>query len=487
MEITEIGRIAMWVLAILIPAQLYIGYIVAKKSGSSAKSYFISGKELPLILIFMGDFATAMGVGNFIGYSGKGYEIGLGQFWMLFGEQGTKILFALLLAGFIGKFAYSTINQFMQEELFHDKWLRAAGGLLLSIPLVCTVGAQAIGIGTILHTCMGVDVLTGIWVASLTAILYTVMGGMWAIAWTDLLQGIIRIIVGFIFFAVVYVAIDGIGGLHISIAAAKPELWNMGAIGPLAAISLVLSPFAGQVTHQSWWQRCFAAKDAKTARDGFLLTAVFCIAMCSCSIMIGMAAYTLNPHLERPDMAFAWLLNNWMNPVLGALMVVTIIGADMTLSAGYLNSAVTMLVMDIVQPLVSPEASDKKLIRWARLLTLLLGVAAVAVALYFPSVMSAIVFGYAAGGGGLFMPLVLGLLWRKNGKTCVTTKAALASLILGGGTVVFSEFTPSIKAYFGGGIIPGICVSATVTIGISLIEHYFKSRPMISTNGKTPA
>lgn len=115
---------------------------------------------------------------------------------MMFGEQGTKILFALLLAGFIGKFSYSTMNEFLEQELFHNKWLRAAGGILMTIPLVCTVGAQAIGIGTILNVVMGVDVITGIWVAALTAILYTVMGGMWAIVWTDLVQGIASLICG---------------------------------------------------------------------------------------------------------------------------------------------------------------------------------------------------------------------------------------------------------------------------------------------------
>jgi Na+/proline symporter len=78
-NVTQVGVIALWVLAVLIPLQLYIGYRVAAKSSQSAKHYFISGKELPLYLIFMADFATAMGVGNFIGYTGKGYQIGLNQ------------------------------------------------------------------------------------------------------------------------------------------------------------------------------------------------------------------------------------------------------------------------------------------------------------------------------------------------------------------------------------------------------------------------
>ena len=97
---------------------------MAKKSGQSAAHYFISGKPLPLIILFFVDFATAMGVANFIGYMGKGYQIGLNQLWMMLGEQVTKILFALLLAGYIGRYSYTTINEFMEKEFFHDKWLR---------------------------------------------------------------------------------------------------------------------------------------------------------------------------------------------------------------------------------------------------------------------------------------------------------------------------------------------------------------------------
>lgn len=472
MGITQIGIIALWILLILIPLQLYIGYRMAAKGGESASHYFISGKQLPLILVFFADFATVMGVGNFIGYAGKGYQIGLNQFWMLIGEQGSKVVFALLLAGIAGKYAYTTINEFLEQEMFHDKWLRAVGGIIMTIPMICWTGAQAIGIGTLLSVVMGIDPVTGIWVAALTAILYTVMGGMWAIAWTDLVQGVIRVIVGFIFFAVVFIGVKGFGGIRESVIAAKPELWSMSTIGFTAALTLFLTPICGQFTYQAWWQRCFSAKDAKTARNAFLYTAIFAVVMCSASILIGMAAYVLNPNLARPDMAFAWLLTNWLSPVLAALLVVTIIGADMTVSAGLLNSGVTLLLMDVIKPLFKPTATDEELVRQARWLTLILGIGSVWVAFNFPTVLSAALFGYAATGGGLFIPLVLGLLWKDaDGKTRITKNAAMASLVLGGGTAAVFQYVPSLVQLTGGGIIPALAVSAVLTIGISVWER----------------
>jgi SSS family solute:Na+ symporter len=471
-SITQVGIIALWILAFLIPIQLIIGALVARKSSQSASHYFISGKQLPLLLVFFADFATVMGVGNFIGYAGKGYEIGLNQFWMLAGEQGSKLIFAIFLAGMIGRYAYTTINEFLEKELFHDKWLRAIGGIMMTLPMICWTGAQAIGIGTLLSVVMGIDPVSGIWVASLTAILYTVMGGMWAIVWTDLLQGLIRIVVGAIFFVVVYMSVDGIGGIKTAVTAIKPELWSMQTIGFGAALSLFLTPLCGQFTFQAWWQRCFSAKDAKTAQRGFFWTAIFAVFMCSASIFVGMAAYTMNPNLPRPDMAFSWLLNTWLDPVMAALLIVTIIGADMTVSAGLLNSGVTLLLMDVIKPFFKPAATDAELIKMGRWLTFILGVGAVGVAFSFPSVLSAALFGLAVTGGGLFMPLVLGLLLRdKNGGTYITQTAAKASLVLGGGTAAVFQYVPQLAKIFGGGIIPGILLSAVITMGLSYYEH----------------
>lgn len=472
MNVTYVGVIALSILAVLIPLQLWIGAKMAGKSSQSAAHYFISGKELPLLLVFFDDFATVMGVGNFIGYAGKGYSIGLNQMWMLMGEQGSKVLFAVLMAGYIGKFAYNTINEFLQHELWHDKWLRAVGGVVMVIPMICWVGAQAIGIGSLLSIVMGIDPVTGIWVASLTAIIYTTLGGMWAIAWTDLLQGIIRVVVGFIFFVVVYLGVDGIVGIKTAVTATKPELWSMSSIGMSSAIAIFLAPICGQFTYQAWWQRCFAAKTARTARTAFLSTAVLAVIMCSASIMVGMAAYTLNPNLPRPDMAFPWLLNNWLHPVLAALLIVTIVGADMTVSAGLLNCGVTLLLMDVVRPLFKPNAEDKELVKYARIMTFFVGIGAVGVAFLFPTVLSAALFGYTATGSGLFIPLVLGLLWRDaNGKTCVTKNAALSSLILAGGIGAYIQYDAALLQMFGGGIVPGLCISLLLTLGVSLFER----------------
>lgn len=475
MEITVIGKYALWMLAALIPAQIIIGYMVASKSSQSAAHYFIGGKELPLFLMFFLDFASVMGVGNFIGYAGKGYEIGLAQFWMMLGEQGTKVLFAVTVAGIAGRFAYTTLNEFMEKELYHDKWLRLLGGIAMTLTMIAWIGAQSIGLGTLIAVVMGMDPVLGIWIASITAVVYTAVGGMWALVWTDVLQGIIRLGVGFTFFATIWFGFDGIEGIKAGVMATEPQLWSFGNKGFLQNLSIFVTPTVGVFTLQVWWQRCFSAKDSKTAFRGFFYTALFAMLMCSASIFMGMAAHGLNPNLPRPDMAFGYLLTNWLNPIMAAALVVTIIGADMTVVAGFMSSAVTLILMDVAQPLSKEPLSDKKLIQYARWLTFIVGCGSVWVAFNFPSVLSAGLWGYTFTGGGLFFPLVLGLLWKdKNGKTFVTKNAAIASLLVGGSAAAIIQYVPSLFKIFGGGIVPGLALSLILTVGVSLVERNMK-------------
>lgn len=198
---------------------------------------------------------------------------------------------------------------------------------------------------------------------------------------------------------------------------------------------------------------------------------------CSPSRYSQIAAYTLNPNLARPDMAFPWLLTSYLDPILAALLVVTIVGADMTVSAGRLNGAITLLTMDVIKPLLKPNASDEELVRDARWLTLVGGVGSVAVAFMFPTVLSALLFGYVFIGGGMFFPLVLGMWWKDaDGRTYVTKNAALAALILGGGTAAIVQATPSLSKIMGGGIVPGLCVSLALILVITFAERTFKAK-----------
>jgi SSS family solute:Na+ symporter len=360
----------------------------------------------------------------------------------------------------------------MEQEMFHDKFLRAATGFALSLTMIAWTGATAIGIGSLLAVVLKVDPTTGIWVAALVAILYTMMGGSWAIVWTDVIQGGIRLVVGLIFYGVLYYVTGGFGDLHTKLVSTKPQLLSFGAAGFRESSALLLTSITGLFTFPAYWQRCFSAKNSKAAFRGYLYTSCFAFLMYSLSVYAGMVAFSRNPNLPRPDMAFPYLLNTYVHPLLAGLMVVAIIGADMTVSATLLNAGVTMWTVDIIKPYFKLDATDKQLVQIARWMTLVMGVGVVGAAFSFPTIISAGLWGYQMAGGGLFIPMMLGLYWKDaNGRTKVTKNAALASLLIAGSLAAWIQFDPALLKIFGGGINPGLFLSLILTVGISVYER----------------
>src|SRR5690606_2918250 len=129
-----------WTVTILLSVFfICMSLIFTKKASTSFTNFAIAGGTLPFVLILFTDIATIMGVGNFIGHSSKGYEIGLVNIPFVIGEQGAKILFALVFAGFAAKFTYKSLAELMNDLLLRDKIARALVGVLTSAIMIAWI------------------------------------------------------------------------------------------------------------------------------------------------------------------------------------------------------------------------------------------------------------------------------------------------------------------------------------------------------------
>ena len=100
---------------------LWISLKVKDEASQSFSNYAIAGGTLPLFLILFTDIATIMGAGNFIGHAAQGYQIGMLDIPFIIGEQGSKIIFAIIFAGLAGKFTYNTLSEMMDDLLIRIK------------------------------------------------------------------------------------------------------------------------------------------------------------------------------------------------------------------------------------------------------------------------------------------------------------------------------------------------------------------------------
>ncbi|MCH8336606.1 MAG: sodium:solute symporter family protein [Proteobacteria bacterium] len=442
-----------------------VSWRVKDSATSSFAMYAIGGGALPLYLVLFSDIATIMGAGNFIGHATSGFEKGVSHIPFIIGEQGSKIIFALLFAGFAGRFTYITVSDLMYDLLHRDKVTKAITGLLTGSIMLAWLGGQAMGLGYIFQQFTDINPVPVIIFFNAVFILYTYMGGVLSVVWTDFIQGIFVVVFGMIFyyFALAPVHWD-IGELGVQLtAAAGPEYWDFSGVSTVTIFKNFVTGCFGVLAAQVYWQRCFAAKDASTARTAMLISGVLVIVLVTLTAFVGMTAKALNPDLD-PALAMPWLMMNYVPLWAVAVVYALVLAAAMSSADSMLNAAAIIVVNDIIRPFKA-DTADQLLVTWTKRATIVIGVVACLLALYAESIIDLFAKAYTMAGGGVVPVLIVGLLWktsrspfRAGEKNSRLTPWGVRTAVVSGAIVslVFS-------------ILWGILVASTLAIVVSLL------------------
>ncbi len=404
-----------WIITILMcGAFMYISLKVKDKADMSFANYAIGGKSFPMYLIFFTQFATIMGVGNFVGHAGNGYEIGLPWMAFILGEQGSKIIFALFIAGFAGKFTYNTFPELLDDLITRDKFTRALSGVLASSIMIAWAGGQGKALGNIFSVITGANPIPIIILFSAVFIIYTTLGGIYSVVWTDLLQGVLVLIFGVIFYVYAFKEVNfSLGEIGVRLnELGRAELWQFGISDPMKIINMIVTGTIGIIVAQQYWQRCFGAINTKTARDGMLYSGIIAIIAVMMTALVGMIIYTLKQDLAPGD-AMAWFMMNRVPMAIAGMIFALVLAAGMSSADSNLNSASVLVVNDLIKPF-KPETSEADLVKYAKWLTAIIGVSSAVAAIYANSIISLFSRAYSMAGAGLVPLLVIGLLWKEN-------------------------------------------------------------------------
>ncbi len=431
---------------------LYVSARVKERAQSSFSDYAIGGGTFPLYLIFCTQFATIMGVGNFVGHAGKGYQLGLPHIAFIAGEQGSKIIFALLFAGLAGKFTYNTISEMIDDLFVRDKVTRAMAGVLASLIMIAWVGGQGKGFGHIFHIVTGANPVPIILFFSAVFIVYTTLGGIYSVVWTDLIQGILVLIFGTAFYIYAFSPVNwSFAELGARLAqVGKTELWSFSNVSTMTLITKFVTACIGILVAQIYWQRCFSAKDSRTARNGLLWSGIIAIIMVMLTALVGMIILTLNQNL-KPDDAMPWFMLNYVPAGISAMIFALILAAGMSSADSNLNSAAILITNDLIRPF-KKDVTDEQLVKYATVLTVVIGIFAALAAIYAKTIIGLFSKAYAMAGGGLVPVLLVGLLWKerpqegfemgvKNSK--ITPWGARVGIVLGAVLTQISALGPN--------------------------------------------
>jgi SSS family solute:Na+ symporter len=407
-----------------------------KRRATTQSDFLVAGRRLGPLLYSGTMAAIVLGGASTIGGVGLGYKYGLSGMWLVV-AIGTGILaLSLLFAGTIQRLGVYTVSQML--ELRYGPGSSVLSGVVMWGYTLMLSATSTIAYATIFGALFDLPKVPSIIVGGAVVVIYSTLGGMWSITLTDFVQFVIKTIgIFFILLPVVLVRAGGFSGLAEKLPVDALSLTTIG--GGTIVTYFVIYTF-GLLIGQDIWQRVFTARSPAVARWAGTVAGVYCLLYGVAGAVIGMCAKVLLPALESKDDAFAQVVEATMPPVLAGLVLAAALAAVMSTSSGALIATATVFSQDIVARLRgrSVEAgggagdSEADHVRSNRFYVAGFGLVMILIACVLQDVVAALTVAYDILVGGLLVPILGGLLWRRG-----TNVGALLAMAVGtAGTLI---------------------------------------------------
>jgi SSS family transporter len=435
--------------ALYLAVTVAIGLWAARRV-HNARDYVVAGRSVPLFMSTALVFATWFGAETVLGVSATFLNGGLGGIVAdPFGFSFCLVIIALFFARAFYRLNLLTIGDFYRHR--YNKPVEVATSICITLSYLGWVAAQLTALGVVFHTLSAGAIPLGWGIALGTGVvlLYTLFGGMWSVAYTDVLQSVI-IIVGLIYLA--FLLGGAAGGFDRVVAhaadAGKFEFWpklDMREI--LAFLAAFLTAALGSIPQQDVFQRVTAAKDADTAVRGTLFGGLIYFCMAFVPIYLAYCALIIDPKMVEPllkgeNNESQLILPNLIaghTPFFAQVMFFgALLSAIMSSASAALLAPSTLFTENVLRPFV-PRMGDRELLLVMRLVLIIFGLAVMIFALLSDaSIYQMVQNAYKVTLVSAFAPLVMGLYWRRS-----TVDGALFSVVLGISTWVLMEiFAP---------------------------------------------
>ena len=398
-----------------------------------------------------------IGGGATFGSARLSYEHGISGSWVVIMYGLGIITMGLLLASKLANLRVVSISEMLMKRYSAASRYVSAAISVVYTTLLSVV--QVIAVGTVLKSFLGWDMTTSMLIGGSIALIYTLLGGMWSVTITDVIQFVLMILGVFCF--LVPASLDAVGGFAKMTASVPPSFLNPVAIGWDQLLMYFLLMYLGIMIGQDIWQRIFTARDIATARLGTVSAGVFSVLWGGAMAICGLTAYILFPSLEHPQMALAEVVVRVTPPGLLGVVVAALLSALMSSASGQTLAASTLIVNDLIKPF-SPDMTPKKELFLSRLWTGITGVVVLFLAVTIKDVLAALDVAYALLSGCVFIPVVAGFFWKR-----ATATGALCSIVLSLIVTVLCIFTYG--AFSSVTISLGFAASAAGLVGGSLL------------------
>ena len=422
----------------------------------SADDYLVAGRRLGYPMFAGTLSAVVLGGASTIGGVSLGYQYGISGMWLVFMLGLGIIALGVLLSARLARLGVYTVSEMLGIRYGRSSLL--IGAIVMATYDLMVAVTSTIAIGTVFNVILGLSPSAAIILAGGIVVLYCVVGGMWSITLTDILQFIIMTIG--IFFILLPLAISQAGGFSGMREALPASYFNLTAIGGSTIFAYFLLFFFGIMIGQDIWQRVFTARNSTIARWGSLGAGIYCLLYAVAGGLIGSAAKVILPNLATPDNAFAEVTKVALPVGLSGIVLAAALAAVMSTASATLLAASTILANDVYAGFFG--GGDR--VRLSRIFTLLVGVTVLVISLLVKDVVGALTVAYDLLSGALFVPILGAIFWPR-----ATGAGALAAMAAGSVVVVVLMFVRGLLS--NDPIIYGMLVSLLVFVVVSLLTR----------------
>ena len=470
MHFVDLGIFVVYMLAML-----GVGFWFLKKN-KNTDDYYVGGRSMSSWHIGLSVVATDVGGGFSIGLGGLGFAMGLSGSWMLFtGLLGAWLSAALLIpkiSELSRRFQWLTFPQIFEH--FYSAKVALLAGIISAIGYLGFTASQILaGAKLAAASFKGLDLNTALLVMGVIAIVYTVMGGMKAVIYTDTIQWII--LMGGLIFIGIPMGYYAIGGWDQIVTTVAPEMLSLSNITWQVFVNWGITIIPIWFVGMTLYQRIYATRSTKEARKAWIIAGVFEYPiMAFMGVLLGLFAkvgYEQGLFTELgfaagspidPEMGLPMLLRTVLPVGLMGLMLSAYFSAIMSTADSCLMAASGNVLTDILGRF--RKFSDKEILRVSQWLTLLIGVLALLLASTMQNVLGMMLYSYAFMVSGLFIPVLGALFWPGS------NSVAAFWAMLTGGSVTLGLILSGIILPFGlDPIVFGMLASLIVFTGLNLL------------------
>lgn len=414
--------------------------------------FAVAGRSLPLIMVITTSFATWFGAETVMGIPARFAENGLGEIVEdPFGASMCLVLVGLFFAAKLYKLDLLTIGDYYRYR--YGKLIEIMCSVMIILSYLGWVAAQITALGLVFSILSGDQISppVGMAVGTVLVLIYVIMGGMLAVAYTDFIQMIV-LIIGLSYIA--YISADLAGGADkvFEVASTRKlfEFWPERSFAGWATfIGAAITMMLGSVPQQDVFQRVMSAKDAPTARNGAVIGGLAYLAFAFVPMFVAISALVIMPQRSEELLAsdaqkvLPTLILDHM-PLFAQIMFFgALVSAIKSCSSATLLAPSTSFVENILKNF-KPNMTDKQVLLAMRIsifvfTSLVLTYAMITHFMSDKSIYEMVSSAYQVTLVGSFIPLSMGLYWKR-----ATTQGAFLSIVLGvavwGGILIIDSF-----------------------------------------------